>query len=91
MSLQPLVENALKHAVGSRLEGGIIRVSARAVGTRLVLSVDDTGSGFPAGYAPGTGLSNLRRRLETIYGDAAHLVIESSDDGARVTIDLPTG
>jgi signal transduction histidine kinase len=89
MSLQPLVENALTHAVGTRLEGGSIRVSARAAGARLVLTVDDTGGGFPAGYAPGTGLSNLRQRLQTIYGDAAQLVIASSDAGARVTIDLP--
>lgn len=89
MSLQPLVENALKHAVGSRLEGGLIRVSARVAGTRLVLGVEDTGSGFPPGHAPGTGLSNLRQRLQSIYGEAAHLVIESSEAGARVTIDLP--
>jgi len=89
MSLQPLVENALKHAVGSRLEGGSIQVSARADGTRLTLAVDDTGEGFPEGYTLGTGLANLRQRLETIYGDAAHLVIASSKAGARVTIDLP--
>jgi two-component sensor histidine kinase len=69
LSLQVLVENAIKHGVGSREEGGLVRVSAR-VGpaglTRpgLVLSVEDPGDGRSAGEGTGTALETLRARLE---------------------------
>jgi len=91
--LQPLLENAIKHAVGET-EGLVhVEVSGESRGGDLLLSVSDTGPGFPAGGdgpAPGIGLSNVRGRLAQLYGDDADLRLESRPGGgARATIRLP--
>jgi signal transduction histidine kinase len=86
--LQPLVENALVHGVGSRLEGGAIRITIRA-SDRMTLSVEDDGGGFAARWKQGTGLGNLRERLQALYGSLALMEIASDDRGARVTVTLP--
>lgn len=87
--LQPLVENALRHGIGARMEGGTISISARRDGAQLVLRVADDGVGFPAAHAERTGLGNLRQRLSTVYGDAASLTIESLAPGAAVVVRVP--
>jgi LytS/YehU family sensor histidine kinase len=89
MTLQPLVENSLKYAIGSRLEGGRLRVSAQRLNGKIHLSVADDGPGFPARYREGTGLGNLRRRLVTLYGDAASLELQCNNGGAEVRISVP--
>jgi two-component sensor histidine kinase len=89
MTLQPLVENALKHGIGMRLEGGTIRVAARTIGKGVRIEVCDDGDGFGKKYREGTGLANLRERLMTLYGSAARLEIESPPAGARVVLTLP--
>jgi signal transduction histidine kinase len=86
--LQPLVENALHHGLGSRLDGGTIRVTVRA-GSEVVIRVDDDGAGFPARWKEGTGLGNLRQRLQTQYGSAATLQVESNTGGSSVTVSIP--
>jgi len=90
MLLQPIVENAVKHGLEPTLEGGEIVVSADHDGEYLVLSVRDTGLGFRTTRTPGMGLSNLRARLATTYGDRARLAIEDvRPRGTRVTLTLP--
>lgn len=89
MTLQPLVENAVKHGIAPRRSGGRVRIAATREVGRLRLAVEDDGEGFPARYEEGMGLSNLRKRLETMYGAEASLRIESSASGSRVTVDLP--
>jgi sensor histidine kinase YesM len=89
MTLQPLVENSLKYAIGSRLEGGRLRVSAQRLNGEVRLSVADDGPGFPARYREGTGLGNLRRRLVTLYGDTASLELQRNNGGAEVRISVP--
>jgi signal transduction histidine kinase len=86
--LQPLVENALAHGIGTRLDGGTIRVTVHA-GDSLVIRVADDGPGFPVRWQEGTGLGNLRERLRTIYGDRATLDVASDANGACVTVALP--
>jgi signal transduction histidine kinase len=88
-SLQPLVENALKHGLGPRREGGAIRIVAQREGNRLLLAVEDNGEGFDARYIEGTGLGNLRARLEAMYGAAASLNVTAVATGSRVTVALP--
>jgi LytS/YehU family sensor histidine kinase len=88
LALQPLVENALAHGIGSRLTGGVITIAIRA-GNPLTLSVKDDGPGFPARWKEGTGLGNLRERLQAIYGGRASLDVASTPDGARVTVAVP--
>ncbi|HET7233222.1 MAG TPA: histidine kinase, partial [Longimicrobium sp.] len=89
MTLQPLVENSLKHGIAGKLEGGRVAVRVRREGDRLRLEVEDDGAGFPREPGNGTGLANLRRRLETIYATAAELRIERPATGARVVVELP--
>ena len=74
--LQPLVENAVRHGVEPAIDGGRIDVRARAVGGRLELVVEDTGVGI-TGDREGFGLAQVRERLQTAYGTAAGLTIES--------------
>ena len=86
--LQPLIENALRHGLGSRMAGG--RIDVRVWRDHdLVLRVEDDGVGFPAAHEERTGLGNLRQRLAGMYGDAASLSIEPRDRGAAVTVRLP--
>lgn len=89
MTLQPLVENSLKHGIAGKLEGGRVSVTVRREADRLRLMVEDDGAGFPREPREGTGLVNLRRRLETIYGPAAELRIDRPPAGARVMVELP--
>jgi hypothetical protein len=89
MTLQPLAENALRHGLGARLEGGRMRIAARRMDGRLRLEVEDDGAGFASGARDGTGLGNLRARLATLYGDRATLVIHRLSPGARVTVEIP--
>jgi signal transduction histidine kinase len=89
MTLQPLVENSLKHGIAEKLEGGRVTVRVRREGERLRMQVEDDGAGFPREPREGTGLGNLRRRLETIYGTDAALTIDRPPAGARVVVEVP--
>lgn len=89
-SLQPLVENAIKHGIGVRAAGGRILVSvSRESDGCLKMSVEDNGDGFEPRVREGTGIGNLRRRLTALYGHAASLAIEHPPSGARVTVRVP--
>ncbi len=72
MILQPIVENAIKHGLSPRSEGGRIDISAARNNGDLKLSVSDDGLGVPAGALPdlalGVGLSNTQLRLKHLYG-----------------------
>jgi hypothetical protein len=88
--IQPLVENALRHGLGSRIEGGRIAISIGRDGDTLVAAVDDDGLGFRRHWREGNGIGNLRQRLDALYGSAASVTIERPDaGGARVTVRLP--
>jgi two-component system, LytTR family, sensor kinase len=100
MGLQPLVENAVRHGIGTRTSAGIIEIDARRVvgplGDHLHVSVRDDGPGFSAAGAHGVnsgmglGLANTRARLKQLYGENAELRTEShADGGAVVTLVLP--
>ncbi len=87
--LQPLVENAVRHGIADRPEGGRIDVRANVAGGRLVLRVRDDGCGDGKGTADGIGLGSVRRRLAALYGDRASLGVDSTPQGFTVTIELP--
>lgn len=93
--LQPIVENAIKHAISENRTGGRIFISAvpDAEGRDLVLTVADTGagSGVKRNGGEGVGLRNVRDRLQNHYGSAASLAMVGRDGGTVVTITLPTG
>ncbi len=88
--LQPIVENAIKHALARRTEAVRIEVSARSDGNRLVLSVLDNGPGFADTGSAGIGLVNVERRLRLLFQDNAELRCENDPSGgAHVSILLP--
>ena len=70
--LQPLVENAIKHGLEPKIEGGSVTVSVRREGGNIVLDVTDSGVGLMGlGDGTGFGLTQLRERLAAAYGDQA--------------------
>lgn len=89
LSLQPLVENAIRHGLEPKLEGGRVQVVARAVDQRLEVCVEDDGLGFAPRANAGFGLGNLRDRLAAMYGDRAKMTVEDCVPGTRVRISLP--
>ncbi len=94
MSIQPLVENAIKYGMSAKEHGGVVRLRAGVEQERLTIEVFDNGPGFPTGFspdasAPGHGLRNIAERLRGYYGDTALLVCENGPDGARAAISLP--
>jgi two-component system LytT family sensor kinase len=91
LSIQPLVENAVKHGISPRPEGGLVRLNA-AVDERGVLrvSVSDTGRGFQANDKSGVGLDNVSKRLQLCYGPEARLEIQSDARGSVVSFAAPS-
>jgi two-component system LytT family sensor kinase len=92
--LQPLLENALKHAVSPREQGGMVRIEGRARGAMLEISVVDDGPGLsdrspPAERRGGVGLRNTRERLAVLYGDHYRFAVLNSHPGLRVEMALP--
>lgn len=92
--VQPLVENAVRHGLEGKVDGGSVRLSAQVHEGRLEIRVDDDGLGLaPArdGVRAGAGmaLQNIRARLQTRYGSAACLRIEPLDQGARALLTVP--
>jgi LytS/YehU family sensor histidine kinase len=87
--LQPLVENAVRHGIAPRAEGGRIEVIARVAAGLLTVEVLDDGPGPSGEISEGVGLSNTRARLEQLYGAAARLELGAGPHGgflARLTI-----
>jgi len=93
LSIQPLVENAVKHGVASRREAGFVRTQIRAAGESVSVEVSNSGEwdGPLAPLAPerGIGLANVRRRLELCYGSAASFEIRTSAGVTTVAFVLP--
>lgn len=93
--LQPLVENAVKHAASVRVEPTSIRVRAAREGGRLLLSVEDDGPGGVlerVERAPGAGLRLVRGRIDARYGDGGWMRIATAPGrGFRVALALPAG
>ena len=99
--LQPIVENSIKHAVSHRRNGGRLAVRAEKVGGRLRMRVEDNGGDMEvcstdsAGATGddgrlGTGLANVRDRLEHFYGDEAGFDMTGNEDGGiTVTLTIP--
>jgi len=95
LSIQPLVENAVKHGISAKAGRGRVSVTVSVTAPGLSVSVADTGVGFEeSGRHPqdgaGVGLENVRRRLALYYGPAADLSILSTSDGTTVSFLIPS-
>jgi sensor histidine kinase YesM len=94
MMLQTLIENAIKHGLEPKIEGGRIDIrattSSTPSGDMLDVEVQDDGIGFDVHAGEGVGLANIRERLRLLHGNRAQLIIEKPHDGgARVIIRVP--
>jgi signal transduction histidine kinase len=92
MMIQSLVENAIKHGLEPKADGGRLDVSAEIVHGNLAVTVADTGLGFGRAETTGTGvgLANIRERLKLLYGDRASMVVtDNSPSGTIVTLTVP--
>lgn len=92
MMIQSLVENAIKHGLEPKAEGGKLTVKAEVRHGKLAVTVADTGLGFGRAATAGTGvgLANIRERLQMLYGSKASLTVaENRPSGTVVTITVP--
>ncbi len=98
MSVQPLVENAVRHGVERRAGTGQVRIQARVTGADVELRVSDDGAGIEpervsavlAGAGGGIGLSNVDARLRATFGERYALRVESAVGlGTTVTMTVP--
>lgn len=90
--LQPLVENAVHHAIAPRAEGGTLSISARALDGRLVVTLADDGPGLAAGAPPrghGMGLESVRERMR-LAGPGHHFALDGAPGrGVHVRLEFP--
>ena len=95
--LQPLIENAIKHAVAKRIEGGTLEIHARRDADMLELRIADDGPGSPK-FEPGAriegngvGLANTQQRLQVLYGARQSFAARNRADGrgVEITVRLP--
>lgn len=98
MLLQPLIENSIKHAISKSETGGTISIIARVEEGKLRLEVSDDGPGLPEYegesdmlvLSQGVGVSNIRNRLQQIYGDEHALSFYNGENGGlTVMVEIP--
>ncbi|TMG85583.1 MAG: sensor histidine kinase, partial [Betaproteobacteria bacterium] len=90
MVLQTLVENAVKHGLEPKAEGGRLEIGAEIVDGQLAVHVLDTGIGFAPKAEAGVGLANVRERLKALYHGRAELIISVPPAGGTcATIKVP--
>src|SRR5881227_2391011 len=92
--LQPVVENAIQHAIAPRATPGSVKVAAKQTNGLLRLEVTDNGPGLATSgdviESQGLGLSNVRARLNQIYGsDFRFELMNSKDGGLTVVMEIP--
>jgi sensor histidine kinase YesM len=93
LSIQPIIENAVKHGLEPVSSGGVIMLSAAITGNHFSVHVSDTGCGIAPSrleeiFSAGVGLSNINDRLRRLYGEG--LRIDSQpDQGTTVSFSIP--
>ena len=90
MILQPLLENSIRHGMGGDRTAIDLGIDVRRVNGSTEIRVSDDGSGFNPGATPGIGLSNVRSRLEHMYGDKGTFTIAPrAEGGTLATVRIP--
>ncbi len=96
MLLQPIVENAIRHGLSRRIEGGEIHLRTAQHDGRVVIEIRDTGIGIPEEKIPkifegGIGISNVNERLKVLYGKDFVFHIDSTEgEGTFIRIEIPS-
>jgi two-component system LytT family sensor kinase len=95
MILQPLIENAIGHGIGPKIEGGTITLRAARRNGRLAVEVIDDGVGISEERQPeilhaGIGIHNVRERLKVLYGQEFSFTIDSQPGkGTSIRLEIP--
>jgi two-component system, LytTR family, sensor kinase len=95
LSIQPLVENAIKHGLSAKSGPGLLGLRAAIVDDELRISVEDNGVGLGTPIngldkpGAGVGLANVKRRLQLCFGPDADILIDSSSNGTKVQFAIP--
>ena len=95
MVLQPLIENAVKHAIAPRECGGVIGITAKTFGNDVLIELTDDGPGLPDGVeltdsGRGVGLRNTRERLAVLYNGNYSFTLKNRDTGGlAVSLRIP--
>ena len=94
MLIQPLFENAVKHGIEPKIDGGTISLTISGIvsGDKDVIKIEiaDTGIGFDANLPSGIGLGNVKNRLKALYPDKSFIIFEANKpSGSIVTIGVP--
>lgn len=90
MLLQPLVENSVKHGLEPKIEGGEILIRVTEDRNVIKLEVMDTGVQFSPCYNSGVGISNVKERLNLLYGEKGRLIMEENKpSGLKAIIEVP--
>jgi sensor histidine kinase YesM len=89
--LQPLVENSIKHGIEPKVDGGAITIEVNRDDNMLIITVTDNGQGIASSnFIAGIGVSNVKDRLATQYGQSASLTIAANQNGGTIaTIRMP--
>jgi hypothetical protein len=91
--LQPMVENAIKHGISKRAQGGEIRIRAFRSNRTLTLKVYNDGPSLTDNGErahSGVGMSNVRTRLESLYGDSFEFSLKNQGPyGVEAVLSLP--
>ena len=91
-TIQPLVENAIKHAIAANPAGGVLSLAIRLESDAVIMRIEDSGRGAadPLGVVTtGVGLNNVRKRLELCFGPEAKVESRFSADGSVVEMRMP--
>ena len=91
--LQPMVENAVKHGIAKRVQGGAIRIAASRSNGTLTLRVYNDGPSLPPDWEKsqsGIGMANVQTRLQGLYGKAFQLsMCNRAPGGVETSISVP--
>ena len=92
LSVQPLVENAVRHGIGTYEQGGTVRINTYRKDGKIIIEVIDDGSGKRSITAQqekrkGIGIENVRARLYTISGGKLEIISDEHGTTARIIIE----
>ena len=92
--LQPVVENAIQHAIAPRSTRGHINIEAKRLNSLLRVAISDNGPGISSNanlpWKQGIGLTNVRTRLQQIYGsDFRFELMNANDGGLNAIMEIP--
>lgn len=90
LSLQPLVENAIRHGIARLIQGGSVTVTIDTIdGAHRIQVANDASTPDIGDFPPGHALDNIRQRLRLLYGDRAGLSLQSNGNTVRATLRIP--